>query len=129
MGKRGREFVTTDESAFLAKPLFDPIVVEDGQSGGRLANPTRTDQSDRGETFCEGNNLLDQLVASKEDPWWRRRRFPSYARWKYEKVDSLVVSDRSPVSGLRDSQYSLGDAKRMCITHQQILIVTVPTTF
>jgi len=52
--------------------LFDAIIVEDGQNGGSLANPTSTDQSDWGEVFCENNDLFNQVVASKEDPrWWR----------------------------------------------------------
>ena len=30
MGERGRELVTTDEPTVVAKPPFDPVVLEDG---------------------------------------------------------------------------------------------------
>jgi len=69
---RGGELVATDEPTIVTKLLFDPIIVEDGQSGGRLANSTRADQSDWGEVFCETNDLFDQVVTSEEDPRsWR----------------------------------------------------------
>jgi len=41
MSARGGELVATDEPTVVTKPLFDAIIVEDGQSGGRLANSTR----------------------------------------------------------------------------------------
>jgi len=66
------ELVAADKPTVVTKPLFDAIVVEDGQNGGGLANPTSTDQSDWGEVFCETNDLFNQVVASKEDPWWWR---------------------------------------------------------
>jgi len=50
---------SADEPTVGAKPLFDVIVVEDGQSGGRLANPASANQSGWCETFCEANDLLD----------------------------------------------------------------------
>ena len=40
-GWRGK-LITTDKPALLAEPLFDAIVVEDGQNSGCLANPTST---------------------------------------------------------------------------------------
>ena len=71
MRERGRELVTPDKPTICVKPTFDAIVVEDGQGDGRLANPASTNQSNWREMFSEINNLLDQLVASKEDPrWW-----------------------------------------------------------
>jgi len=72
MSERGGELVATDESTVVTKSSFDAIVVEDGQSGRRLANSASTDQSDWGQVFCETNNLFDQVVTSEEDPrWWR----------------------------------------------------------
>jgi hypothetical protein len=69
--ERGRGLVTADEPTVVAKPSFDAIVVEDGESDGRLATPASTNQSNRRERFRESDSLLDQLVASKEDPrWW-----------------------------------------------------------
>ena len=38
MSIRGGEPITTDEPTVVAKPLFDAVVVEDGQDGGCLAN-------------------------------------------------------------------------------------------
>ena len=75
MGTRCGDLVATDESAVVAKPFLDPIVVEDGQGNGRFPNPPWTNESGWGETFSETNDLLDQFVASKTDPWRRRRRF------------------------------------------------------
>jgi len=40
MGARGRESVATDEPSVVTEPLFDSIIVEEGQGGGRLADPT-----------------------------------------------------------------------------------------
>ena len=73
MSARGGELIATVESAVLAKLFLDAIVVEDSQSDGRLADPTSTDESDRGEVSCRANDLLDQLVASETDSRWRRR--------------------------------------------------------
>ena len=36
VGARGREFVTADEPPVVTEPLLDPIVVKNGQDGGRL---------------------------------------------------------------------------------------------
>ena len=56
IGSRSGKLVATDESPVIAKPLFDPAVMEDRQSNQRLSNPTSTDQSDRIEIFCKTNN-------------------------------------------------------------------------
>ena len=56
IGTRSRELVAADESPVVAKPFFDPAVVEDRQSNRRFSNATSTDQSDRIEIFCEANN-------------------------------------------------------------------------
>jgi len=74
------ELIATDEPAIFAKPPFNSIVVENGENDGRFADSTNTDQSYRQEAFCKTNDLLDQRVASKERPWWWRRRIPLYAR-------------------------------------------------
>jgi len=63
---RGREFVTTNESTVMTKPLLDPVVVEDGQSDRGFADSANTNQSDRGKLLGEIDYLLNQLVASKE---------------------------------------------------------------
>ena len=73
MSARGGELVATDEPTAVAKPLFDALVVEDSQSNRCLANSTGTNQGDRNEIFCETNDPLDQLAASKAcSRWWRR---------------------------------------------------------
>ena len=88
---RGRELVATDESTVVAKPLLDPIVVEDGQGDGCLPDPSSTDESDWGKVLGEADYLLDQFVASKEDPWWWRRKFSRYAKCRCKMLDRLVV--------------------------------------
>ena len=68
MSKRGGELVAADEPAIDAESLLDAIVVEDGESDGRLANSTGTDESKWGEVFCQADELFDQFVPSKETP-------------------------------------------------------------
>ena len=75
MSAGGWELVTTDESAVVAKPLLDSIVVENGQGDRGLPNPARPDETDWPKIFYETNCLLDELVASKKGPRWRRRGF------------------------------------------------------
>ena len=70
IGERGSDLVTTDESTVIAKPLLDATVVEDSEGDGSLADSAGTDESDGSEAPCETNDLLDQLVASKEDTRW-----------------------------------------------------------
>lgn len=79
-----------DKPTILAKPSFNTIVVEDGQSDGCLADSTSTNQSDWHEAIREGNNLLDQLIASEEDPRWWRWRFPGTG-CECETLGSFVV--------------------------------------
>jgi len=86
MGEGRGELVATDEPAIIPKPLLDAVVVEDGQSDGGLANPAGTDEGERSEVFCQINDFLDQLVASKEGPRWWRRRFSSRARYRYQTL-------------------------------------------
>ena len=73
MSTRRGELVAMDEPAVATETLLDTIVVEDGQSGACLANSASTDESDRSEVSCQTDDLLNQLVASIEDPWWWRR--------------------------------------------------------
>ena len=75
MSTRGGELVATDESTVVAKPLLDPVVVENGQGNGCLPDSSGTDESDRNEVLGEVKYLLDQLVASEEGPRWWRRKF------------------------------------------------------
>ena len=91
MGTGGGELIATDESTIVAKPLFDSIVVEDSEGDGCLSNPARADESDWNEVLGEIDYLLDQLVTSKERPWWQRRRFPKYATFKYETMGPFFV--------------------------------------
>jgi hypothetical protein len=91
MNTRSWELVATDEPTVVAKPLLDSILVEDGQSDGRLPDPPCTDESDGCGVFSEANNLLDQLVASETGPRRWGRWLPKYARCKCEVLDSLVV--------------------------------------
>ena len=72
--RRG-ESVAIDESAVLAEPFLDSIVVEDSESDGCLPDPTCADESDRRAALSEANDPLDQLVASETGPWWRGRQF------------------------------------------------------
>ena len=72
MSQRSGELVTANEPTVDAESLLDAIVVEDGESDGRLANSAGADESKRGEVFCQADELFDQFVPSKEIPrWWR----------------------------------------------------------
>jgi len=73
MSAGGGDLITTDEATVVAKPLFNVLVMEDSQSNRRLANSTSANQGDRNEIFCEVNDPLNQLVASKACSWWRWR--------------------------------------------------------
>ena len=90
--------IAADEPPVSTKPLSDPIVVEDVQNDGSLSNPASTNQSDWGEAFCEMNDLLDQLAATKEDPRRWRWQFPRRTRWKCE---TLYPSDVENISSLQ----------------------------
>jgi hypothetical protein len=91
MTARGRELITANEPTVMAKPLLDPIVVENGQGDRRLANSTSTDEGDWSKVLSEIDYLLDQLVASKEGPRWQRRGFSRYAAFKRKIVSSSMV--------------------------------------
>ena len=88
---RGRELVAAEEPTVLAKPLLDPIVVEDGQSDGGLPDPPCADEGDWGEVFRETNNVGNQLVASEKDPRRRGRTFSGSARCKRQIQCPLAV--------------------------------------
>ena len=75
MGARSWELVTADESAVIAEPVFNPIVVEDLECDGCFSNSACTDESDGLEVFGETDDRLDYFVASKTSAWWRRRQF------------------------------------------------------
>jgi len=77
MGTGGGELVATDEPTVVTEPLLDVIMVKDGQSNRGLANPAGTDEGDWSEVVGKTDDLVDQLVASEEDPWclgWRFTR-------------------------------------------------------
>ena len=61
----GRELIATDEVTVVAKPLLDPIVVEDSEGDRGLADSTRADESDWNKVLSEIGYLLDHVVASK----------------------------------------------------------------
>jgi len=73
MGRRRWELIASDEPTVLAKPLLDAIVMEDLQSDGSLADSASTDESNRSQVLRQADDLLDQLVPSKEDPGRRGR--------------------------------------------------------
>ena len=50
----------------MAKPLLDPIVVENGQGDGGLTDSASTNQGGGNKVLGEIDYPLDQLVASKE---------------------------------------------------------------
>ena len=87
------DLVAADESTVVAKPLLDPVVVENGQGDGCLPNSSGTNESDRNEVLGETSYLLDQFVASKEGPRWWGREFSGWARRKCK------MADRSPEEG------------------------------
>ena len=88
--RRG-ELIATNEATVMSKPLLDPIVVENGQGDGRLADSAGTDESDWSEVFGEIDYSLDQLVTSEERPWWQRWGFSRYSEFKCEIMDPLAV--------------------------------------
>jgi len=73
---RGRELITSDEPTVVTEAPFYAVIVEDRQSGGRLANSAGTDEGDWGKAFREMNDFLDQLAASEVSPRWWGWRFP-----------------------------------------------------
>jgi len=83
--------VASDEATLITKPFLDPSVVENSQGDRGLADSPRADESNRNEVLGEIDYLLDYLVASKEGPWWRRRRFSGYANFKREMMGPLMV--------------------------------------
>jgi len=100
MSTRGGELIAADESTAIAKSLFDATIVEDGQSGGCLASSAGTNESDWDEVLSEIDDLLDQLVASKEGPRWRGRGFSRCARSEYKINVSIGNLDRRPYLSL-----------------------------
>jgi len=75
----------------VAKPLLDPIVVEDGHGDGRLADSASTDEGDWSEVLSQIDHLLDQLVTSEEGPRWQRRGLSGYARFRYKILGPWMV--------------------------------------
>ena len=70
------KLIARNEPTVITKPLFNALIVEDGQDEGRFTDAASTDQSDGGEALSEMNDPVNQFVASKEEPRWRRRKFP-----------------------------------------------------
>ena len=73
MGARSGELVATDESTVGAESLFEAIVVEDGQSDGRLPDAASTNESDGCQAFGQANDLFYQLAAAETDSRCRGR--------------------------------------------------------
>jgi hypothetical protein len=59
----------------VAKSIFNPIVVEDGESNGRLPDASCADESDGFEVFSEPDDLFNQFVTSETVPRRRGREF------------------------------------------------------
>ena len=91
MGERGGELVAANEPAVVTETLLNTIVMEGGQSNRRLSNSAGTNEGEWSEVFREADDLLDQLIASKDGPRWWWRRFSRYARCKYKPLYPLVV--------------------------------------
>jgi hypothetical protein len=69
------KLIAADKSAVVAESIFDPIVVEDCESNGRLPDAPCADESDGFEVFSEPYDLFNQLVTSETVPRCRGRRF------------------------------------------------------
>ena len=92
MGTQGWKLVTLGESAILAKPSFDPVVVEGGgQDDGGLSDPPSADYCDSREEFYRTNDPVDQLVPSAEGFRRRWRKRPRYARCNRQAWDLLSI--------------------------------------
>jgi hypothetical protein len=59
VGEGRWKLIAADESTVLAKPFLDPIVMEDLQRDGRLANPSGTYERDWFEIFGETDDFVD----------------------------------------------------------------------
>jgi len=91
MRERSGELVAADEPTIITESLPDAIVVEDGQSGARLADSAGPDESEWGEVFRQADDLLDQLAAAKVGPRRWGWRFSNHARYECKALDLLVV--------------------------------------
>ena len=58
---------------FVAKLFLGPIVVENSKGDTGFPDPSGTDESNWTKVFGELDDLLNQLFAAKERPWWWRR--------------------------------------------------------
>ena len=77
MNSRRWELVTADESAVIAKPFLDAIMVKNLECDGCFPDPPCTNQSDRFQVFCKPDNVVDESVTSEASPGWRGREFPN----------------------------------------------------
>ena len=75
MDARCRELIAADKSTVVAKPVLNPIVMEDSEGNGCLPNASCANESNGLEVFSESGDLLNQFVASKTGPGPRGRRF------------------------------------------------------
>ena len=91
MGARRDESVTADEPTVVAKPLFDPVMMEDGQGDGCFSDSTGANESGGCEVFGQTDDLLDQLVASETRPRCWGRGFAKCAGSEYKITDPPVV--------------------------------------
>ena len=83
--------LAADESTVDRESLFDAIVMEDGQSDGRLPDPASTDESNGCQVFCQADDLVDQLAASEASSWGRWRWFAGYGGCKHKELSPLVI--------------------------------------
>ena len=127
------ELVTSDKPTVFTKPLLDAIVVQDGQSDGRLSDSSSADESDWCKAIDEMDNLLDQFVASKNGPRWWRGGLPGCARLKaYKRLDPATVQITDsvwplPFSFVIDGSYRL--VRRILREKNGIIPCGVPGRF
>ena len=91
MGARSWELITPDEPTVVTEPLFDAVVVEDGEGNRRFPNPSCTDKGDWNEGFCEASNLLDQFIPPKARPWSWGWEFARRGAAQREILDPIAL--------------------------------------
>jgi hypothetical protein len=128
MCTRGGEFVAADESTIVAKPLLDPIVVENGQGDRCLPDSASTNECNWNKVFSEIDYLLDQLVASEQDPWRKRRGFSWYAGIERQVVglSGVQIADLVRACPTVSGQSAV---KSMSVTYRQTLTIASFLTF
>ena len=84
--------IAANESTLMAKPLLDPVVVEDSQGDRGLPDPASTNHGEWNKVLGEIDCLLDQLVASEERSWGWGWTFSWYAIFECKMTGPSVAS-------------------------------------